>query len=100
MAKKKTDSIFNQEIDQEFSTLDRFVKIIDASRILGFSSVISVHQMIDRKELHSYSLPGTSTTRVLLSDILSLKRKKQETESTQDFPKEQIKKSRGRPRKY
>ena len=90
-------SIFNNEIDQDFKTLDRFIKIAEATRILGFSSVISIHQMIERKEINSYSIPETTATRVLLSDILSIKSKNHEVGSSDHSPQ---KKSRGRPRKY
>ena len=100
MHTSNSDSNFNHELEQDFSTLDRFVKIIDASRILGFSSVISVHQMIDREELNSYAIPETAATRVLLSDILALKAKKLETGSNNDIPPVNLPKARGRPRKY
>jgi hypothetical protein len=97
MSDSNIDSIFNHEIDQDFKTLDRFIKIADAARILGFSSVISIHQMIERKEINSYAIPETSATRVLLSDILSIKSNYQEIGPTEHSPQ---KKSRGRPRKY
>ena len=98
MSDSNIDSIFNHEIDQDFKTLDRFIKIADAARILGFSSVISIHQMIERKEINSDAIPETSATRVLLSDILSIKsNNNQEIGPTEHSPQ---KKSRGRPRKY
>ena len=57
----------------DINQLDRYIKITDASRILGFASFQSVRSLIGRGKLKSYSLPETSRPRVLLSDIISLK---------------------------
>ena len=57
--------------------LDRFVKITEAARILGYASFQSVKQLVDEKILSSYSLPGTSRPRILLSELLKLKVRKE-----------------------
>lgn len=73
--------------------MDRFIKISDAARILGYASFQSINQMIQKQAIHAYTLPETSRSRVLLSDILALKQKQN---SELDNP---TKKMRGRPRK-
>jgi len=80
------------------SDLDKFVKITEASRILGFSSFESVKDLVDAKILSSYSLPGTSRIRLLLSELLELKAKNIQIKEIDrhhlNFGR------RGRPKKY
>jgi hypothetical protein len=97
------DNAENPLIDQITHTLvmrdlDRYVKITEAARILGYASFQSVKQLVDEKILSSYALPGTSRPRVLLSELLELKTKRDEgmrnPYSTRSYRK------CGRPRKY
>jgi len=78
--------------------LDRFVKITEAARILGYASFQSVKQLVDEKILSSYSLPGTSRHRILLSELLKLKVRKEN--SLSNSISYRITKKRGRPKKY
>ncbi len=78
--------------------LDKFVKITDAARILGYSSFISVNKMIKDGHLTGYQLPNHKRKRVLMSDLnaLSEKEKDQSKNTTSTLPK----KSSGRPRRF
>ena len=78
--------------------LDRFVKITEAARILGYASFQSVKQLIDGKILSCYSLPGTSRPRVLLSELLELKTRRDE--GMRNPYSTRISGKRGRPKKY
>ena len=78
--------------------LDRFVKITEAARILGYASFQSVKQLVDENTLTSYSLPGTSRPRILLSELLELKAKKDKRMS--NYTSYRITEKRGRPKKY
>lgn len=78
--------------------LDKFVKITEASRILGFSSFESVKDLVDAKILSSYSLPGTSRIRLLLSELLELKSKNIQIKEINRNPLNSGR--RGRPKKY
>ena len=78
--------------------LDRFVKITEAARILGYASFQSVKQLVDEKILTSYSLPGTSRPRILLSELLQLKASKEN--SLGNSTSYRITEKRGRPKKY
>ena len=78
--------------------LDRFVKITEAARILGYASFQSVKQLVDEKILSSYSLPGTSRPRILLSELLKLKVRKEN--SLSNSVSYRITEKRGRPKKY
>ena len=78
--------------------LDRFVKITEAARILGYASFQSVKQLVDEKILSSYSLPGTSRQRILLSELLELKAKKDKRMS--NYISYRITEKRGRPKKH
>jgi|TARA_A100001011_G_scaffold69486_1_gene70954 hypothetical protein len=86
----------------DLSTLDKYVKITEAARILGFSSYQSVDQLIDRKVLKSYLLPGHARKRVLLSDIFELlqKSKKSSLSSEKSDSSSSMKRKLGRPRKF
>ena len=86
----------------DLAALDKYVKITEAARILGFSSYQSVDQLIDRKVLRSYLLPGHARKRVLLSEILEL------LQNSRKFPLvsqnsgslSATEKKLGRPRKF
>jgi len=78
--------------------LDRFVKITEAARILGYASFQSVKQLVDEKILSSYSLPGTSRPRILLSELLQLKARKEN--SLGNSISYRITEKRGRPKKF
>ena len=78
--------------------LDRFVKITEAARILGYASFQSVKQLVDEKILSSYSLPGTSRPRILLSELLELKAKKYKRMS--NYISYRTTEKRGRPKKH
>jgi hypothetical protein len=78
--------------------LDRFVKITEAARILGYASFQSVKQLVNEKILTSYSLPGTSRPRILLSELLQLKARKEN--SLSNSISYRITEKRGRPKKY
>ena len=86
----------------DLSTLDKYVKITEAARILGFSSYQSVDQLIDRKVLKSYLLPGHARKRVLLSDLseLLLKNKKSSLYPEKSDSSSSKKRKLGRPRKF
>tara|TARA_B100001057_G_C22808218_1_gene934345 strand:+ start:1526 stop:1816 length:291 start_codon:yes stop_codon:yes gene_type:complete len=73
--------------------MDRFIKITDAARILGYASFQSINQMIKNHALNSYSLPETTRPRVLLSEILALKQNQKLVPQGVNY------KARGRPRK-
>ena len=84
----------------ELSTLDKYVKITEAARILGFSSYQSVDQLINRKVLKSYLLPGHARKRVLLSDILELLQNSKKVLTSQNTGSSfATEKKLGRPRK-
>ena len=76
---------------------DRFIKITEAAEILGFAHYRSVNQMIERGALVGYRLPHVTRRRVLLSEVLSLKKKAKEISQT---PSMEATRGRGRPRKY
>jgi hypothetical protein len=78
--------------------LDRFVKITEAARILGYASYQSVKQLVDEQILISYSLPETSRPRILLSELLKLKAMKDNSLSNSISYRNNEK--RGRPKKY
>ena len=86
----------------DLNTLDKYVKITEAARILGFSSYQSVDQLIDRKVLKSYLLPGHARKRVLLSDLseLLLKNKKSSLSPEKSDSPSSMKRKLGRPRKF
>jgi hypothetical protein len=85
----------------DLSTLDKYVKITEAARILGFSSYQSVDQLIDRKVLKSYLLPGHARKRVLLSDIFELLQKREKSSlSEKSDSSSSMKRKLGRPRKF
>ena len=86
----------------DINTLDKYVKITEAARILGYSSYQSVDQLIERKVLKSYFLPGHIRKRVLLSEILELlQSSKKNLPFSQNSALSSATKSKlGRPRKF
>lgn len=76
---------------------DRYIKITEAATILGFAHYRSVNQMIERGALVGYRLPHVTRRRVLLSEVLALKKKAEKISQAApcDTPR-----GRGRPRKY
>ena len=93
----------NPLIDQishtlDMRSLDRFVKITEAARILGYASFQSVKQLVDEGLLSIYFLPGTSRSRILLSELLELKARKEKDMRTPYSNRKPGK--RGRPKKY
>jgi hypothetical protein len=98
LSKDSTDPIHLPDFD----TIDRFVTLTEAAKILGFGNYQSVNHLVDRKQLMLYKLPNTTRKRLLLSEISQLieiqkKEKRLDDElgiNRRNFPK------RGRPRKY
>jgi hypothetical protein len=86
----------------DFSTIDRFVSVSEAARILGFSNYQSVNHLVDRGQLQAHALPHTSRRRILLSDISRLiEKQKREQERFEKLGMNPLEKAgRGRPRKY
>ena len=93
MISNQADAKYENNPNLDITRLDRFVKITDAARLLGYSSYQSVKKLVDDNVLNAYSLPETSRPRILLSELLELR----STSENQNFlPKRE----RGRPRKY
>ena len=70
--------------------LDRYVSITMAAEILGYASYISVNQLIQKKKITPYWLPGNCKKKILLSDLHKLL----EEARTRPTPK---KRGKGRP---
>ena len=100
--KSSSQTVNTVQDTPDLSTLDKYVKITEAARILGFSSYQSVDQLIDRKVLKSYLLPGHARKRVLLSEILELLQnsKKFPLVSQNSGSLSATEKKLGRPRKF
>jgi hypothetical protein len=99
MTSKAQHSLIEQIPDNfALRELDQFVKITEAARILGYASFQSVKQLVDEKILTSYSLPGTTRPRLLLSELLELKARKDK--SLSNSISYRITEKRGRPKKY
>ena len=81
--------------------MDRFVKVTEAARILGFASFQSIYQMIARGELNAYRIPDHNRQRILLSDLIEL-RNSANSKNNLDLHNNPLKSKRGkgRPRKY
>ena len=86
----------------DINTLDKYVKITEAARILGFSSYQSVDQLVERKVLKSYLLPGHTRRRVLLSEIFELLQnsRNRSLDSQNSGSPSATKPKLGRPRKF
>ena len=93
MISKQADAKYENNANLDINKLDRFVKITDAARLLGYSSYQSVKKLVDDNVLNAYSLPQTSRPRILLSELLELR---SASENQNFLPKRE----RGRPRKY
>ncbi|MAL87023.1 MAG: hypothetical protein CMI23_11785 [Opitutae bacterium] len=52
--------------------LDRFIKISEASKLLGYAHYNSVIKLIERGKLQAYKLPQVTRKRVLLSEVENL----------------------------
>ena len=74
--------------------LDRFIKLTEATKILDFAHYKSVVSLIENKKLTAYLLPHVIRRRVLLSEVLELKKHYGKQ------PPSNAKRSRGRPAKY
>ena len=77
--------------------LDRFIKITEATEILGYAHYRSVNMLIEKDILTSYKLPHVVRRRVLLSEVLKLK---ESGEDDPDASEPSKKRGRGRPRKF
>lgn len=79
--------------------LDRFVKISEAARIMGFANYSSINHMHASGQLKLYKMPHKNVSRVLLSDINKILRRQKFIDETDAFfppPKNK----RGRPKKF
>ena len=81
---------------QKDGPLDRFIKLTDAAKTLGYAHYHSVVKLIDNGQLTAYLLPHVIRRRVLLSEVLKLKEFKKNNHSDTGV----VKRSRGRPSKY
>jgi len=79
---------FKKLRDEEL--LDRYVSITQAAAILGYASYVSVNELIKKKKITPYWLPGNSKKKILLSDLHKLL----EEARTRPAPK---KRGKGRP---
>ena len=52
--------------------LDRYVSVTQAATILGYASYVSVNELIQKKKITPYRLPGNSKKKILLSDLHKL----------------------------
>jgi hypothetical protein len=77
--------------------LDRFIKITEATEILGYAHYRSVNMLIEKDILTSYKLPHVVRRRVLLSEVLKLKESGEDDPNASEPSK---KRGRGRPRKF
>ena len=77
--------------------LDRFIKITEATEILGYAHYRSVNMLIEKDILTSYKLPHVVRRRVLLSEVLKLK---ESGDDDPDASEPSKKRGRGRPRKF
>lgn len=83
----------------DIRTLDRFVKITEAARILGYAHFTSIKKLTEEGMLTLYTLPETSRHRILLSELLELKFS-QEAPPNSDNESVIGRRKAGRPRKY
>jgi hypothetical protein len=52
--------------------LDRYVSVTQAATILGYASYVSVNELIQKKKITPYWLPGNCKKKILLSDLNKL----------------------------
>jgi len=86
--------------DFQNEQLDRFIKITEATEILGYAHYRSVNMLIEKEILTSYKLPHVARKRVLLNEVLKLKESGQVDQTDSDSSKQNKKRGRGRPRKF
>ncbi|MDG1355175.1 MAG: hypothetical protein P8P90_02920 [Opitutales bacterium] len=79
--------------------LDRFVKISEAARIMGFANYNSVNHMNARGQLKLYKMPHKNVKRVLLSDINKILLRQRFIDEP-DALSPPSKNKRGRPKKF
>lgn len=84
----------------DLKEIDRFVKITEAAKLLGFSNYQSVNHLHQRGIVSLYSLPGKRSTRALLSEINALLEKQQSISDEPHLYFRSTKRKRGRPRKF
>jgi len=97
---KLSSSQFLNMKDFQNEQLDRFIKITEATEILGYAHYRSVNMLIEKEILTSYKLPHVVRKRVLLSEVLKLKESGQVDQTDSDSSKQDKKRGRGRPRKF
>jgi hypothetical protein len=86
----------------DFDTIDRFVTLTEAAKILGFGNYQSINHLVDRKQLRLHKLPNTTRKRLLLSEIsqlIEIQKKEKRLYDEFGINRRNIRK-RGRPRKY
>lgn len=85
----------------DISTLDRFVKITTAAKLLGYANYQSVTKLNEDGKIRLYDLEHTRSKRVLLSDIHRLLHQKQNhTDSNEKVKRGGSSKKLGRPSKF
>ncbi len=88
----------------QLDELDRYVKVTEAARILGYCHSISVEHLISRKVLKCYHMPDNNIKRILLSDLhLLMIKKTEDADSEKNSSNNEVKKTkrkRGRPPKF
>ena len=85
----------------DISTLDRFVKITTAAKLLGYANYQSVTKLSEDGKIRLYDLEHTRSKRVLLSDIHRLLHQKQNyTDSNKKVKRGGSSKKLGRPSKF
>jgi len=52
--------------------LDRYVSVTQAATILGYASYVSVNELIQKKKITPYWLPGNCKKKILLSELHKL----------------------------
>ena len=98
MSKDRTDPLPLPDFD----TIDRFVTLTEATKILGFGNYQSINHLVDRNQLRLHKLPNTTRKRLLLSEISQLiEIQKKEKRLYDEFGiNRRNNPKRGRPRKY
>jgi hypothetical protein len=85
----------------DISTLDRFVKITTAAKLLGYANYQSVTKLSEDGKIRLYDLEHTRSKRVLLSDIHRLLHQKQNhTDSNKKVKRGGSSNKLGRPSKF
>ena len=84
------DELSNFRKLRDEDLIDRYVSLTQAATILGYASYVSVNELIKKKKITPYWLPGNSKRKILLSDLHKLL----EQARTRPAPK---KRGKGRP---